>query len=678
MPEADEDYADALLAAALRYAAGGLYVFPAFVERSDPVRHAKTARFIGQWRKESSADPATIRGWWGPGGPWRGAHICIDTGKSGLVVLDADGPDAIESVEDLIGRAGLVGMVPTEVTPTGGAHYWFRESYRNVIGNSASLVAPAVDVRGMGGLVYAAPSRDSAGAYRWLGPGEPDFAVHDVLPVVPPAIIELTKRQVNPPLSAPESGTESGAESQPAPFELPARQFTRQQAIDFCAPSIRALRAAPVGTINSRLNDAAKALSHFVPVFWAAETATASLLAALDSTVYDGQTWRAEDTIASAFRSAASDWRAELVPDPFASPEGAPPEPSLVDALDAEFLTPDQVVDRPPPTPLILDWLDLDSLAWLIGKPGSYKSFLVLDWAAHVGAGLPWRGHRVVQGDVDYIVAEGVTGMSLRVRAWQERHGPMKGVRFLPRPVQASGPEWAVLVEVERRHKPKLVILDTQARVTVGMDENDNTEMGRFIHRAEEIRAATGACVLVVHHIGRNGEDARGASALDGAQSTEIKIARSDRGPLWAVLSQDKQKDMAEAEPVEVGLDLVDLGIDGQTGRRLSSLVLAPVDPFETAGPPAKVPDFKERAVGNQAELLAAMREIFPTIGASYTRLAQIIAERRAEDQRPGMPKQSFGNAWNALIRKEIFIKVSGAERYVVNPDHDGNEGDAG
>lgn len=671
-------YEESLLAAALRYAAGGLYVFPAYVERPDPTQHAKTARFIGQWRTASTRELEVIRTWWGPGGSWCGAHVCVDTGKSAIVVLDADTPDAIEAVEELIGQAGLVGMVPVEVTPTGGAHYWFRESYRDVIGNSASLVAPGVDVRGMGGLVYAAPSRDSAGAYRWLaeiGHDEPDFAEHAAVPVIPSVIIERTKAQVRDESQAvPQDQGDAGGTGgtgEVAPFEFPARQFTRQQAIEFCAPHLAELRAAPVGTINSRLNDAAKALSHFVPTFWAAAEASQWLMNALGATAYDGATWRAADTISSAFRSAGTSWRAELVVDPFDTSSGgqqAPPEPSAVDALLAEFLTPDELVERPPPVPLIMDWLDLDSLAWVIGKPGSYKSFLVLDWAAHVGAGLPWRGHPVTQADAWYVVAEGTSGMSLRVRAWQDAHSPMKGVRFLPRPVQASGPEWAVLVEAARRECPRFIILDTQARVTVGMDENDNTAMGMFIHRAEELRAATGACVLMVHHIGRNGEDARGASALDGAQSTEVKIARSDRGPLWAVLSQDKQKDMAEAEPIEIQLDAVDLGLDPVTGRRLSSLVLAAVDPFDTVKERKPVRDWLDRLADNQAELFGVMHDIYAPGSATKAELRASVKERRRDGDRPEMPKQSFDKAFNALIHKELFVQVKGAQRYMINP----------
>lgn len=89
------------------------------------------------------------------------------------------------------------------------------------------------------------------------------------------------------------------------------RQFTREQAIEFCRPHVEALHSAATGTINNRLNEAAYVLGHFVPHILTATEAHRWLRWALGGTEYDGRTWKAADTIRSAW--AAPKWRAELV-----------------------------------------------------------------------------------------------------------------------------------------------------------------------------------------------------------------------------------------------------------------------------------------------------------------------------------------------------------------------------
>lgn len=243
-------------------------------------------------------------------------------------------------------------------------------------------------------------------------------------------------------------------------------------------------------------------------------------------------------------------------------------------ALLREFMSPDMLRALPPPRPLVNGVLDLDSTSWIIGKSGSYKSFVALDIAGHVGTGRMWQGRRVHGGTVAYLAAEGGTGMRLRVDAWERRYGPMDNVWFLSRPVQAKGGEWNALIDALSMLGPVLVIIDTQSRVTIGLEETSNTDMGFFVEQADRIRQATRACVLTVHHIGRTGGDARGASVIDGAQDTELKVEKT--GTLLARVVMDKQKDQAQVEPIRLGLEVVDGGIDPETGRDLSSLVVLP------------------------------------------------------------------------------------------------------
>jgi hypothetical protein len=124
----------------------------------------------------------------------------------------------------------------------------------------------------------------------------------------------------------------------------------------------------------------------------------------------------------------------------------------------------------------------------------------------------------------------------------------MTGVVFLPVPVQSTNrAQWTALVDLIRELHPALVIIDTQARVTVGVEENSNADMGVFVEQAEKLRKASGACVVVVHHIGRNGDTGRGATTLDGALSTIVKVGKEDDR---VTLECQKNKDGVQWDPI--------------------------------------------------------------------------------------------------------------------------------
>ncbi|MGW4648093.1 AAA family ATPase [Kitasatospora sp. NPDC004289] len=256
---------------------------------------------------------------------------------------------------------------------------------------------------------------------------------------------------------------------------------------------------------------------------------------------------------------------------------------SSVDALLAEMLDTTALDNMPALEPLVGDLLHLDTLARVIGPSGHMKSFVVIDFAGHVGTGKRWHGKHVHQGTVIYLVAEGARGIRKRVRAWEQHHGlRMDNVLFLPRPVQAMDPEWLTLIEACKRLGPVFIIVDTQARVSVGVEENSAKEMGLVVDRMEQLRAATGACVLVIHHTGHVGDHGRGSSSAKGALQSELHVSkRGDRASNTIVtIKTGKQKDDEQGADLEFGLRVVD--IDGETkpdGSPLTSVVLRPLDP---------------------------------------------------------------------------------------------------
>lgn len=278
----------------------------------------------------------------------------------------------------------------------------------------------------------------------------------------------------------------------------------------------------------------------------------------------------------------------------------------------------------PPPEPLVAGYLYRDSLAWLGGKPGHGKTFAAVDLACCVGTGRPWHGHETAPGAVLYVIAEGVSGLGRRVDAWSLANGtPVDNVRFLPVAVQLmESLDVAALSQLLADLRPALVILDTQARVTVGAEENSSRDMGRFVDALERLRYESGACLLVAHHEPRNGENLRGSTALEGAATSIIRAAKDGR---VVTVTNPKQKDAPEQPPMTLALTPV--GGSAILSHEAVGLV----------------------ALGTESELtlLTVLRDAFGTRGATKTEL------REAADQ----AKSTFYRSVGALVNKGLVIE---------------------
>jgi hypothetical protein len=223
--------------AALRYVQQGIYVFPARVTIDTDGR--KIVAPIANWRNASTTDPSVIASWWGPGGSWVGSSICIDTGRSGLVVVDIDQGADVGSVLEALGAHPVVAS-----TPSGGLHVYYRANPSRPLRNTTSKLAEHVDTRADGGFVFAPPSVDARGAYAWRTGGIAD------IPPVPVSVIEGTIRRERP---APErvSGVR---QSDGARLDLTdPRAVTRALAYGRTAleGECRKLASAPDGTRNA-------------------------------------------------------------------------------------------------------------------------------------------------------------------------------------------------------------------------------------------------------------------------------------------------------------------------------------------------------------------------------------------------------------------------------------------
>jgi hypothetical protein len=547
---------------------------------------------------------------------WRPGWALAAVGGHRLDFLDVDprnGGDV--SLAELKAAGHMPRIFGEAVTPSGGRHFPISPTgERKSTGFMPGLDLQSGAEDGLGrGFVWIAPTvrpskdpRDQGALkpYRWIQPPDPEVleefqGTHDA--TTEGVVSRVTARRTPVPRQRQEVDLEADPfMSSSQTFGSLDRSFTQGQAMDFCRQVLLDLQAAPLGQIEERCNTAAATLSHFIPEFWSVDQGMTLLEAALGHTAYDPEgpgEWTVEKfrLVLDGTRPPLDPWVATRRPEPAAPPmqsvEAAPGEEALttLEKLKRKLVSASDLANQPAPEPLVYGLLDMDTESWMIGAPGSLKSFVALDLAGHVGAGREWQGHKVRRANVLYVAAEGARGLVLRTRAWEKSFGAMEGVSFLPYPVQVQSTDgqWAALVEIARELAPGLIVLDTQARMTVGLEENSAKDMGILTNAVGMLKRATGACVLVVHHTGRNGGDARGSSALDGAQDTELKVVRSsDRKVLACRVIQDKQKDMAEGDGhgLDIRLKVVGLGVDPTTERPLSSLVLmGQGDPFDEA-----------------------------------------------------------------------------------------------
>ena len=232
-----------------------------------------------------------------------------------------------------------------------------------------------------------------------------------------------------------------------------------------------------------------------------------------------------------------------------------------------------QFAEQPAPQWIIKGVLPRAELVVLFGESGSGKTFAALDLAAAIGRGIEWRGHRVKQGHVVYICAEGAGGFRNRVKAYAAHNNV--SLADIPIDVILSTPnllQKADAVDVARSiGRADVVIIDTFAQTTPGANENAAEDMGKALAHCKGIHRATGATVVLVHHAGKDlAKGARGWSGLKAAADAEIEVSRQD--PVRCIRTS-KQKDGEEGLQWFFDLKEVPIGMDDD-GDVITSCVM--------------------------------------------------------------------------------------------------------
>lgn len=262
-----------------------------------------------------------------------------------------------------------------------------------------------------------------------------------------------------------------------------------------------------------------------------------------------------------------------------------------------------EIWNDPPPAEIIegVAWANLITV--LVSESGAGKTFVLLDAAAAVSAGLPWHGRTSEQGTVAYCSFEG-DALGLRTRAMHLHRGHLfdhvKVIR-LSDPISPlltrdgetrsngerilMGELAALQQEIDHDHRPplRLIIIDTiRASMTGSEDSSDHTSAYLRVARRVLAQAPDAACVLA-HHAGwQDGEQKkkreRGSSSwrgnVDATLYLEAGEYNKDTGTASLTLSTLKVRDAERPAPLRLLRRRVTLNESDPRGQPLTSCVI--------------------------------------------------------------------------------------------------------
>lgn len=267
---------------------------------------------------------------------------------------------------------------------------------------------------------------------------------------------------------------------------------------------------------------------------------------------------------------------------------------------------------------LIDDFLAKSGPAVMFGHPGSGKTFLALDIAAHVAEGKPWAGRHVEGGPVLYVVAEGLTGFKNRLSALfddgrMKRNAPFV---YVPTPVnlQALDGDTGALIATLKHfaravgREPALIVLDTLSKTFGGAKENID-DMAGYVANCERIAAAFNCLTLIIHHRPRDADaqNERGHSSLRGGVVTSILVDGDETKTATTV----KQKDGPEHERVAFRLSPVPVGTNSRGKSVTTCLVDIVEGEFDNTAPE----DNRRKLTGNKRIAFEALETLIALHG---------------------------------------------------------------
>lgn len=297
----------------------------------------------------------------------------------------------------------------------------------------------------------------------------------------------------------------------------------------------------------------------------------------------------------------------------------------------AGMVTPSQMMTKSSPRPMLGHFLYYGQQSELIGPASSGKTFVGLD----MGLTLASRTQDRVK--VLYVAAEAAESVYLRVLGWCVKDAKNKiepksldgWFTVYPQPVQLGVPEHMRQVRAyAARHDIGLIVFDTRAMVTLGLNENDSEEQGAAIIELNTLNRA-GVATLVVHHTpkdGTVGAGGRGSGAWFAASYTSMHLAVIEKRNhlVCDKLKDDKNGCHHEITYADVHVPEVMM----PQARKLDTRAVTHLDPFDTSTEPAGSSGLNE----TQLTTLFVIATLAEDLGISNAKLESLTKT----DKNPG------------------------------------------
>jgi hypothetical protein len=685
-----------LLDHALKFAEQGTFIFPA------PATGEKKGIYPGATtngrRWGNTNDPATVRAYWLK---HPDANIGLPTGEDNKIfVFEFDTPEGHEvdgatALAELEAKYGKLPETLQSQSPSGSIHYYFNHP-GFYVKSSAGEIAPGIDIKGDGGMVFAPPSnRPGRGVYCWL----------NHLPTVdaPQWLLDLIKA------TATKSASTAQRPTVPIPPPPPGATPV-EKAVHEAYHSVALMKK---GRRNHKLNDASFRLGILVgkdhldeekaiQILLAACEANGSLAenarechGTIDSGMSGGK--REGRKVMKAFSDTIA---ASKIPPPPGGqvvelPTGAQiPESKPAPAAPAAkttaprylFETVANLRSMPPQTWVVDRWIPDRSVGIIYGRFASGKSFIAFDLLLHLVYGMEdWHGIKL-PGVKCYgllIAREGGTGFLRRIDAFKKHHGiedDTDRIVFMRSPVnfnESVGFE-QLKADIKAIGKEfKAVVVDTVGRALPGEDMFDPKSITRFMEHLQQLGEMSQGVAIGIHHENKTG-DVMGSIYFQNNADWMFHVERQgdpERERLRSgTINCVKQKDGEDGWGRVITYKFIATEPNGE-----GSLVVDSITAADGAAPNAAA----RKLTDNEQLALRALGEVLKTkgqLGGDIGGRSVTLEEWKEQCIQTGAVAQDK-NTWRDLQRRQVGLIAKGRIRVLdlrVRLIGDGVKGEAG